>query len=394
MLEFRGSQSLRHRLVLATLTGTSIIIQRIRSESANPGLNDAEVVFLRLLSQLTNGTTVEINPAGTVLKYSPGLIINNPGPEPLFFDCGSGRALSYYVEGVLPLCLFGKNPLNLKLRGRSNDEVDVSLDSLAAVYTPLMKGLGVEDFHLAGFRRGVEDGEATLTLTPLRKLEQPVLLLDPGKVKRVRGTVYCSKGSPQMANRVAYSAKGALQQLLPDIWVSTDYTKRGSQSLLGISLSAETSTGLVLAADAFRGEESLVEELETDVPEDLGYTVALRLLDEIFHGGCVDASLHWLPLLLMALGPKGRKGSVLLGRLTNHSIELLRLIQTFLHVTMELESAPNPAEVEEKAEEEAGEDEGEEDYEELADPLRQNFPSNVKVSCIGVGYQNMARIAF
>lgn len=391
MLEFRGSQSLRHRLVLSTLTGTSITIQRIRSESANPGLNDAEVVFLRLLSQLTNGTTVEINPAGTVLKYSPGLIINNPGPEPLFFDCGSGRALSYYVEGVLPLCLFGKNPLNLKLRGRSNDEVDVSLDSLAAVYTPLMKNLGVEDFHLAGFRRGVEDGEATLTLTPLRKLEQPVLLLDPGKVKRVRGTVYCSKGSPQMANRVAYSAKGALQQLLPDIWISTDFTKRGSQSLLGISLSAETSTGLVLAADAFRGEESLVEELETDVPEDLGYTVALRLLDEIFHGGCVDASLHWLPLLLMALGPKGRKGSVLLGRLTNHSIELLRLIQTFLHVTMELESAPNPADVDEKAEEEAGE---EEEYEELADPLRQNFPSNVKVSCIGVGYQNMARVAF
>ena len=180
------------------------------------------------------------------------MIINNPGPEPLIFDCGSGRALSYYVEGVLPLCLFGKNPLNL--RGRSNDEVDVSLDSLAAVYTTLMKGLGVEDFHLAGFRRGVEDGEATLTLAPLPRLEQPVLLPDPGKVKRVRGTVYCFKGSPQLANRVAYSAKGALQQLLPDIWISADFTKRGSQSLLGISLSAETSTGLVSAADAFRRE--------------------------------------------------------------------------------------------------------------------------------------------
>ena len=144
------------------------------------------------------------------------------------------------MEGVLPLCLFGKNPLNL--RGRSNDEVDVSLDSLAAVYTTLMKGLGVED------------GEATLTLAPLPRLEQPVLLPDPGKVKRVRGTVYCFKGSPQLANRVAYSAKGALQQLLPDIWISADFTKRGSQSLLGISLSAETSTGLVSAADAFRRE--------------------------------------------------------------------------------------------------------------------------------------------
>ena len=75
---------------------------------------------------------------------------------------------------------------------------------------------------------------------------------------------------------------------------------------------------------------------------------------------------------------------MLLGRLTNHSIELLRLIQTFLHVTMELESVPNPTEFDEKAEE------GEEEYEELADPLRQNFPSNAKVSCIGVGYLNMA----
>ena len=403
-MEFKGSQSLRHRLVLSTLTGAPITITRIRSEDENPGLTDSEVKFLHLLSSVTNGTIVDINSAGTVLKYSPGLIVNNVTADTIVLDCGSGRALSYYLEGILPIAVFGKNPLALRLVGKSNDETDVSvrvtqIDSIVSAYIPLLKSIGVEDIQITGIRRGVFDGELTLSLTPIKKIEKAVQFTDAGKVKRVRGTVYCSKGNPQMSNRVAYSAKGTLQRLLPDIWITTDYTKRGTDSLLGISLSAETNTGMVITTDVLRGEASLVEDLETEVPEDLGYIAALQLLDEVLHGGCFDSSLHWLPILLMALGPKGRRGELVLGRLTNHSIELLRLIELFLRVKMDIESVPNPGEAVDLQSDTAGDvpmEGSEDEYEEevLADPLRENFPSNVKVSCIGVGYQNMARVAF
>lgn len=401
MLDFKGSQCLRHRLILSTLTGSPITVSRIRSQEENPGLTDSEVKFLQLLSAVTNGTQVDINSAGTVLKYSPGLIVNNTTAEPIVVECGPARSLAYYLEGILPVVIFGKNPLVLKLVGCSNDGVDVSVrdmqvDSLVAAYVPLLKAVGVEDVQVAGIKRGVSDGEVTLTLTPIKQIENPLLFVDPGKVKRVRGTVYCSKGNPQMANRVAYSAKGALQRLLPDIWITTDYNKRGSESMLGISLAAESNTGTVLTTDAFRGEASQVEDLESEVPEDLGYIAALQLLDEVFHGGCFDSALHWLPLLLMALGPKGKKAEIVLGRLTNHSVELLRLIEVFLRVKMEIEEVPNPADEPEPSSDPLPMESSDAEYEEvdLSDPLRENFPSNVKLSCIGIGYHNIARVAF
>lgn len=40
------------------------------------------------------------------------------------------------------------------------------------------------------------------------------------------------------------------------------------------------------------------------IPEDLGQEVAMRLLDEIYRGGCVDSSYQWLAALYMALGQK------------------------------------------------------------------------------------------
>lgn len=40
------------------------------------------------------------------------------------------------------------------------------------------------------------------------------------------------------------------------------------------------------------------------IPEDLGREVAMRLLDEIYRGGCCDSAYQWLAALYMALGQK------------------------------------------------------------------------------------------
>lgn len=60
----KGCQSFRQRLVLATLSGTSIIIEDIRADETFPGLQKHEVSFLRLLEKICDGCYVEINEAG------------------------------------------------------------------------------------------------------------------------------------------------------------------------------------------------------------------------------------------------------------------------------------------------------------------------------------------
>jgi RNA 3'-terminal phosphate cyclase-like protein len=138
-------------------------IDDIRLDDAAPGLRDYEASLLRLLEKVTNGTVVEINEtgprslsrvcaacaacccaalrcarcatahvalrarrrhlraltrlpawcgrAGTRLRYTPGVIA---GGGSLEHDCGTSRAIGYFLEPLVVLALFGK-----KARARS-----------------------------------------------------------------------------------------------------------------------------------------------------------------------------------------------------------------------------------------------------------------------------------
>lgn len=63
-MKLKGSQNLRLRLLLATLSSKSIVIEDIRSEATWPGLRPHEVSFLRLLEKICDDCVVEINETG------------------------------------------------------------------------------------------------------------------------------------------------------------------------------------------------------------------------------------------------------------------------------------------------------------------------------------------
>ena len=80
-------------------------IDDIRAKDQNPGVRDYEASLLRLLDKLTNGMKVEINETGTTLKYKPGIVT---GGRRISHDCGTARAIGYFLEVVIPVCLFAK----------------------------------------------------------------------------------------------------------------------------------------------------------------------------------------------------------------------------------------------------------------------------------------------
>lgn len=355
--------------------GIPIRITKIRSKSEYPGLTDSEVKYLELISILTNGTQVEINETGTVLKFSPGIIINNASNAPIQFDCGNERGIGFFLEGILPLIIFGKNKLDLILTGISSTVDDIGVDVIQLVQIPLLKKFGLQDVDFKASSRG-ENCEVSIKATPIRKLNS-VRLTDPGKIKKVRGVAFTSKMNVQMGNRAAYAAKGRLHSFLPDIWIHTEHCKTGS-AMLGLALVSESNTGSFISSEYLRGESSYFETLETEVPEDLGTLAVIGLLEEIMYGGFVDSNNQALVLLLMSLSSQS---FVRLGRVSSQAVEVLRLIDQVIRVKFNFEEIENP-----KYQQNTEDDEEQE--------LPFQLPKNFIVSCVGINYENMARIAF
>ena len=136
----------------------------------------------------------------------------------------------------------------------------------------------------------------------------------------------------------------------------------------------------MIASEYMRGEKSHCEHLESEVPEDLGSLAVIHLLEEIMYGGFVDSNNQCLALLLMALA--NGQSTIRLGRMSSHSVMVLRLIQEVLNVRFKFEEVENSKTLIKEQEE------GYENDEKI------DLPKNIIASCIGISYENMARIAF
>lgn len=311
----RGSACFRYKLALATLTGTKLKLTDVRSDDVNPGLTEAEANFLQLIQKITDGTVVSINRTGTRVEYMPGTVSNRGGAE-VVHECHPSRSLVYYLEGVLPVALFGKEPLQLELTGVTNESLDVSIDSFKSVVPNLLKQFGVEEGMVVDIlQRGLGPlggGRVRVKVPTVKTLEAPSMT-EEGKIKRIRGVAYACRTSPQLCNRMFETVRGVFVDYIPDVWIHTDHSKAGLSPGYGCSVVAETTTGTLLTADSF------FNKAQESTPESVGKECALRLLDETLFGGCVDSSFQPIAIFLMSLSSNNHVASLKVGRVTKYS---------------------------------------------------------------------------
>uniref|UniRef100_H2XT24 RNA 3'-terminal phosphate cyclase-like protein n=2 Tax=Ciona intestinalis TaxID=7719 RepID=H2XT24_CIOIN len=367
VLEYEGSNFLRQRLILSTLSGKPVKIKKIRSSDENPGLHEFEANLLSLLDRLTNGTKIDISVTGTTLLYRPGILIGGT----LDHDCNLERSIGYYLEVIICLAPFCKQAVSCTLTGITNDHADPTVDFLKGTNLPLMKLFGVgDDLELKINKRGASPGgggEIYFHCPRVNKL-RTLNFTEPGKVKNIRGVAYATRVSPQMPNRLVTSARGVLNGFIPDIYINTDHLKgaqSGKSPGFGIYLEARSTKDVILSAECNSLPKS--ENASVD-PEELGKRAACALLEEIHSGGCVGSSSQYLAALFMALGEQD-VGKVLFGPLTPYTIEFLRHIRDFLQVTFKLEAKTYSG-----------------------DQMGQNIGSSkVLLTCVGVGFSNMSK---
>ncbi|KAI4175398.1 MAG: hypothetical protein LQ346_008083 [Caloplaca aetnensis] len=331
-LRFTTQQAFASRLILATLTGRPIRISQIRPSSPNnPGLAPHEITLLRLLEAVTNGSAIEISYTGTILEYRPGLITGSaPGSgasggvirHEISATCA--RGVSYFL---IPLCLlapFSKAPVNVLFTGpgvitSATPVGDISADSVRTAILPLFAKFGISNnIELRILRRsnpGLRGkggaGEVQLVFGHQVRLPKTLHLLNPGRIKRIRGVAYCT-GVPASNNaRMIEAARGILNPIAGDTYIFSDvssapYIPSRDQSNpkgktktgigFGLSLVAESSTGCLYSADAVSPSSGGVP------PEDLGQQCAYQLLQSLSTGGAISSVAAPTVLTLMAMG--------------------------------------------------------------------------------------------
>ncbi|KAL8465698.1 hypothetical protein ACS0TY_034972 [Phlomoides rotata] len=351
-MRLKGSNNLRLRLLLSTLSSTPILVEDIRVDSTWPGLRPHEVSFLRLFEKVCDDYTVEINETGTKLKYKPGIVM---GGRHLVHDCGTSRAIGYFMEPLIVLALFGKKPLTIRLRGITNDSKDPSVDTFRSTTLPILKQFGVpsEELSLKIESRGVAPqggGEVFLSIPIVQDTLKAITWIDEGMVKRIRGFSFSARVSVQFENTMIHAARGIFNRLLPDVHIFTDHKageQAGKSPGYGISLVAETTSGCCISADTTvsyprRENEDEFEDEKKELSPlgDIGEEIASALLGEIEQGGVVDSTHQGLLFLLCALCPQD-VSKVRVGKLSPYGVEVLRHIRDFLGVKFVIKPDPS-----------------------------------------------------
>ncbi|KAK6179261.1 hypothetical protein SNE40_011664 [Patella caerulea] len=368
-LNYEGCNFFRQRLILATLSGRTVKIKKIRSKEDDPGLKDFEASFIRLLDTLTNGSKIVVSETGTNLLYQPGILIGGNFEH----ECNPQRSIGYFLEAIIALAPFTKKPIKATLRGVTNDQIDPTVDLIRLTTLPtLKKFLGTDEgVDIKINKRGAapDGGGEVLFTCPCRQKLRPIQFIEPGKIKRIRGIAWAARVSPAVTNRMVDSARSILNKFLTDIYIYTDHVK-GSQSGkspgFGLTLVAETTNGAFLGAE--RSSSARGSGDQPSVPEDLGKETAKNLLEEIYRGGCVDSTNQSTTALFMALGQQD-VSKMLIGELTPYTIQFLRHIQDFFQLMFKVDPVPVPEEEEEL----------------------NTGGEKLLLTCVGVGYSNVSK---
>ncbi|ODV89436.1 hypothetical protein CANCADRAFT_148540 [Tortispora caseinolytica NRRL Y-17796] len=324
MLTFQGHEYLRQRMVLATLLGKPLKVEKIRSDLLEPGLKDYEISFIRLLDRITNGSVMDISYTGTTVIYRPGMLVGGTHNH----TCPTSRGIGYFLEPMLYLAPFCKTAMKITFAGVTSNETDNSVDMIRTSLFPVMQKFGIDRMELRIVRRGsppLGGGEVVFSAPHLVLQPKTLHATTTPKILKIRGIAYSTRVSPTIVNRMINAAREVLKVTECETFIYSDVARgqdAGKSPGYGILLVAETKSGWCYSTEDVGAAGA--------VPEDLGEKVAKQLLYDISLGGVVGRNQIALALTFMILG-KEDVGRIRVGRdvIDDKTVQLLRDIYAF-----------------------------------------------------------------
>ncbi len=302
MFEIDGSQKsgsgtiLRLAVALAAIKGEPLHITNIRQNRPKSGLKPQHLEAVLAAAKLCNAQVQGASLGSRELWFTPHEIRGGT----VNAEIGTAGSIPMLFMTALPLCLFAKEPVHLRVtKGGTDTSHAPTINYFGKVFLAALKRMGV-DAELEVQRYGYfpkGNGAASLKVKPTQNL-QLIRLEGFGKLERVQGVSVCTfladrevaeRQAKAAAKRLAEKGIKAEIQIVND---SSNTVQKGSS----LALWAETTAGALLGADA-------IGELRKTA-EAVGSEAAQKLLAELEVQATVDTFLAdmIIPYLALAKG--------------------------------------------------------------------------------------------
>ncbi|CAD2101067.1 RNA 3'-terminal phosphate cyclase-like protein, putative [Plasmodium vinckei brucechwatti] len=284
-MEFFGSNYFRFRLALSLISGKAITIKNIRKKNShkkinkddeiddneiNEGLQEYEAKILKLIDKLCDDTTIKINEYGDELYFKPGFLIGNVNDEVRIsdlnntFHCGNERSISYFLEFLIMIVPFFKNPVKLLLKGITDDQIDRTVYTCKIVCENFFKtflNVNNDFLNITILKRGTKldaTGEVSFFMNNLKMINS-FDMHDAGLVKRITGTIVCNQISMIFRNKIVNCAKKNLHNFTPYVSIEVEKEKKNSypnknnsqNNFMSLSLFAQTKNKCIYGTDLY-----------------------------------------------------------------------------------------------------------------------------------------------
>jgi len=273
LFEIDGSQKsgsgtiLRLAVALAAIKNEPLHITNIRKNRPKPGLKPQHLEAVLTAAKLCNAETKGATLGSRELWFTPYEIKGGVFEA----EIGTAGNIPMLLMTVLPICLFAKKPVELRVTKGGTDTTHApTINYLRNVFLAALKRMGVKA-ELTVQRYGYYpkgNGEATLTVNPAPKLKS-FRAENFGKLLGIQGMSVCTfLADRKVAQRQAQAATQALAKkgYNANIKIVNDASnplQKGSS----LALWAETDAGAVLGADAIGELRKMAEAVGVEAAE-------------------------------------------------------------------------------------------------------------------------------
>jgi len=315
-----GGQLLRISVALSAVTGTSIRVFNIRAKRSNPGLRPQHLKAVEAVAKLVGAKTSGLNVASKEIEFAP----SHAEARDLEIDVGTAGSVGLVLQAMMPAMAFAGGPVNVVIKGGTNNPMAPPIDFLEKVLFPVLRSLGVSA-ALELVRRGFYPRGQGLVKVRMRPVTgvSPLVLTEFGEVRRLSGLAHSSKLPDHVVNRMVSGSKIMLGKAgYSDVSIVQEILQQGDTRCAvdlgcGIILVAELSSGGIIAGDSLGERGKPAEEVGTEA--------AQGLIEQLERRAPVDR--HLGDQLAVWMGLAKGTSAIRVCELTLHTLTCVEVIQ-------------------------------------------------------------------
>ncbi len=316
-----GGQMVRTSVALATLTGTTTRLTRIRENRPTNGLSKQHTTAVNAIAQMTGSKVTGNHLGSSELLVEPG---NLQVPN-ITLDIGTAGSISLVVQATLLAARNYKERFTLDLKGGTNVMWAPPIDTYSMVLFPLMERMGIHA-KLDIIRRGfypIGGGEVKVTLDPMGNIK-PLNLDTLGDFIGIKGLCFVQHLSDRSGQDMIDACKKVFS---PKYDVDIEFEKcEGTSRGAGVVLVAEYENGLL---------SSNVLSSKGHSPQQSGLDAASDLLQEMTAKSTID--IHTADQILPYMAMADGKSSFIVSRISKHLLSQMDTLESFLDVRFGVE---------------------------------------------------------